>query len=71
MANISLIVEGMKCGHCANSVKEALGSLSGVNNVEVDLDNKLTKVDFDDALIDFADMKEAISEAGYKVVGTK
>ena len=33
-----LSVEGMSCKHCAAAIKERLGSLTGVAEVNVDLD---------------------------------
>ncbi|MFA7101185.1 MAG: heavy metal translocating P-type ATPase [Bacilli bacterium] len=57
-----LVIEGMKCEHCAAHVKEALESLAGVENVIVSLEKKevtlITSVK-DDVLI------QAIKKAGY------
>ncbi|MDD4066143.1 MAG: heavy metal translocating P-type ATPase [Bacilli bacterium] len=57
-----LIIEGMKCEHCASHVKEALESLAGVEDVTVSLEKKeatlVTSVK-DEVLI------QAIKKAGY------
>jgi copper chaperone len=34
---IHLKIQGMTCGHCVMSVKEALASVAGAEGVEVDL----------------------------------
>lgn len=62
----TLLVEGMSCGHCEKAVKNALGELKGVSNVEVGLDTKKVEVegkDLNDKVI-----KEAIEDAGYDVI---
>lgn len=61
-----MLVEGMSCGHCEKAVKNALGALSGVSGVNVDLQNKTVKVEGEN-LVDEA-LKEAVEEAGYDVV---
>ncbi|NLJ99128.1 MAG: heavy-metal-associated domain-containing protein [Tissierellia bacterium] len=61
-----LLVEGMSCGHCEKAVKEAVGQLEGVKNVEVDLEDKKVEVEGEN-LVDGI-IKEAIEEAGYDVL---
>lgn len=61
-----LLVEGMSCGHCEKAVKEAVGQLEGVKNVEVDLEHKKVEVEGEN-LVDGI-IKEAIEEAGYDVL---
>lgn len=63
-----VIVEGMSCGHCVNHVKTALEELSGVNSVSVDLALKTAVVEASSE-VDNADIKAAIEDAGYEVVG--
>jgi copper ion binding protein len=63
-----IIVEGMSCGHCVNHVKTALEELNGVNSVSVDLDSKTAVVEASGE-VDNADIKAAIEDAGYEVVG--
>lgn len=63
-----IIVEGMSCGHCVNHVKTALEELSGVSSVSVDLASKTALVEAS-CEVDNADIKAAIEDAGYEVVG--
>ena len=37
-------IEGMACNHCKMSVEKGLGSLDGVTNAEVSLENKTCKI---------------------------
>lgn len=58
------IVSGMSCGHCEAAVTEELEQVSGVAQVDVDLDTKRVTVT-GDALDDRA-LRAAIDEAGYE-----
>lgn len=63
-----LMIEGMSCGHCVNHVKAALIELSGVTSVEVSLTDKTAEFEATKEVSD-EDIKGAIDEAGYTVVG--
>ena len=68
---IELSVDGMTCGHCVMSVKEELGEIPGVKNVDVILNSGATSkvtVLTDKALEDSA-LGDAVSEAGFTLVG--
>lgn len=56
-------VPGMHCGHCKAAVENEVGSLAGVESVEVDLDTNLVTVTGDAAS---DDVIAAIDEAGYE-----
>jgi copper ion binding protein len=63
-----ILIKGMSCAHCVNHVKEALSELNGVTSVDVNLADKSaiieTSVDIKDE-----DIKFAIDDAGYEVIG--
>lgn len=61
-------VNQMSCNHCKNRVEEILRNISGIENAEVNLDEKLAKVDYFGA-IDENEIKEKINDAGYEFVG--
>ncbi|WP_049690868.1 heavy metal translocating P-type ATPase [Anaerococcus jeddahensis] len=61
-------VNNMSCNHCKNRVEEVLKSIAGIENAEVDLDEKLANVEFFGA-IDEEEIKEKINDAGYEFVG--
>jgi copper chaperone len=63
-----ILVEGMSCGHCVNHVKEALSELNGVTSVDVNLSAKTAVIETSADVKD-EDIKFAIDDAGYEVVG--
>ena len=67
--SVTLNVTGMTCHHCVSSVKEELGEIAGVTNVDVALNTGGTSVvTFDaDASVTDEQIRDAIDEAGYDV----
>lgn len=63
-----IIVEGMSCGHCKNAVERAVKVLAGVSFAEVDLAAKQLTIEFDAAVVNMEEIKNAIEEEGYTVV---
>lgn len=63
-----VMIEGMSCGHCVKRVKNALNEISGVTNVEVDLENKMAVVE-SNTEIDESTIRAAVDDAGYTVLG--
>ncbi len=61
-------IEGMSCQHCVNHVTEALKELEGVDKVEVSLEEKQAVIESAKGITD-GDIKNAIEEVGYEVVG--
>lgn len=64
-----LKVEGMTCGHCAETVTKAVKGLAGVQSVSVDLDKKEVAVDFEEGTTELENISSAISGVGFEVVG--
>ncbi len=65
-------VTGMTCGHCASAVREELGAVAGVHQVEVDLvaGGTSTVTVSSDAPLEDATVAEALDEAGdYQLAG--
>lgn len=63
-------ISGMTCGHCVNSVTEELGSLAGVQKVDVDLKagGISTATISSSTELNGTEIGEAVAEAGYLVV---
>ncbi|MCC9306308.1 cation transporter [Kitasatospora sp. RB6PN24] len=61
-------VTGMSCGHCEKSVTEELSALTGVLTVAADAKAGTVTVSSEQPL-DEADVRAAIDEAGYELVG--
>ena len=64
----NIIVEGMTCEHCVETVTKAVNSLDGISQVSVDLDKKKVTVDFDDSRTDMDAISSKIIEVGFEVV---
>lgn len=69
MAEITVEVAGMSCGHCVAAVTEELKKISGVTDVAVELgDDRASKVSIQsDAALAQQDIAQAIDEAGYQM----
>ena len=63
----TVIVDGMKCNHCAKKVETALNKIENVKSVKVDLDKQKVLIillnDIDDNII-----RNTIEELDYKVI---
>ncbi|MGV9778113.1 heavy-metal-associated domain-containing protein [Streptosporangium sp. NPDC003464] len=67
MATATYTVKGMTCGHCVSSVKEEVGEVAGVAEVDVDLATGLLTVT-SESPVDAARINAAVEAAGYEVV---
>ncbi|MDX8361824.1 MULTISPECIES: copper chaperone CopZ [Bacillaceae] len=67
MVKTTLQVSGMTCGHCEKAVKGALSEVKGVDNVTVFLQDGKVDVEYDDAQVKVAALKEAVEDQGYDV----
>lgn len=63
----NLTVEGMSCGHCVGSIKNSVGALNGVKQVNVDLMSKKVVVEYDPQRINTQTIKNTIEDQGYEV----
>ncbi|MBC9723937.1 heavy-metal-associated domain-containing protein [Streptomyces sp. TRM68367] len=68
MSEAAYTVTGMTCGHCADSVTEEITAIAGVQKVDVDVDSGRVTV-FSDSPLEIADVRSAVTEAGYELVG--
>jgi copper chaperone len=57
----------MTCGHCVKSVENSVGALSGVNKVDVNLNNGTVEVEFNNSEVNVKQISETIEEQGYTV----
>lgn len=66
--NKKILIEGMSCEHCVKHVTNALEELSGVTKATVNLGTKTAVIETSSEVKD-EDIKFAIDDAGYEVVG--
>jgi copper chaperone CopZ len=58
----------MTCGHCERSVREEVGDVAGVHDVEVSAKTGTLVVTSGDDPVDDAQIIHAVGEAGYSAV---
>ena len=68
MENSVLKVDGMSCDHCVKAITDALGGLSGLNNVNIDLKAATVSFAFEPDVTPLEKIKLTITEAGYDIV---
>ncbi|MFF7634226.1 heavy-metal-associated domain-containing protein [Kitasatospora sp. NPDC008050] len=67
-STVTYTVTGMSCGHCEKSVSAELSGLQGVTEVAADAKSGTVTVSSEQPL-EVADVRAAIDEAGYELVG--
>lgn len=66
LTTVVIPVEGMSCVSCAATIKKRLGSLNGVEDVEVSLGERQARVRFDPSLLSPDRLRAAINDLGYR-----
>lgn len=67
LQTLTISIEGMSCGHCKKAVEDALKTLDGVCDVEVNLDANTALVYYEKAKVTENIIKDAVISAGYVV----
>lgn len=62
-----ITIEGMSCGHCTSAVEKALRTISGVDNVSVELASKQAVVEYKTTIVN-EQLEKVVTDAGYQVV---
>lgn len=70
MHNYSVLIEGMSCNHCTNSVNKALSKIEGIDNIKVSLTDKCASFSSDKKL-DENYIKNIIEDLDFKVISIK
>ena len=60
-------VEGMTCQHCVQTITETLKKISGLNSINVNLDNKEVDVKFDENKTSLQAITKKIVEVGFEL----
>uniref|UniRef100_H2Z7G7 P-type Cu(+) transporter n=1 Tax=Ciona savignyi TaxID=51511 RepID=H2Z7G7_CIOSA len=58
-------IEGMTCNSCVQTIEHQIGSYTGVESINVSLDNKEATVDYNPELITLDSIKDAIEDMGF------
>jgi copper chaperone len=67
MANITLNVEGITCGGCEKSIRNALLDRDGVNDVTASHETGVVAIDFDESKVEEKLLKQTIEDAGFDI----
>lgn len=68
MERVVIKVGGMSCQHCVKAVKEALEALPGINEVQVNLEEKTAMFNWQDGETPMEEIVTAIEDQGYEVL---
>lgn len=67
LQTMTINIEGMSCGHCKKAVEDALKTLDGVCEVEVNLDTNTALISYEKGKVAEVKIKDAVASAGYEV----
>lgn len=65
--SVVLNVKGMSCDHCVKSIKKAVGDLTGVKDVDVNLETGEVTIEFVSDKTSIDAIKPVIEDLGYDV----
>ncbi|MBT3424784.1 MAG: heavy metal-associated domain-containing protein [Bacteroidetes bacterium] len=64
---MNVIVKGMTCNHCKNTVEKGISEIKGVKSVNIDLANMHVSIEGDE--VDIADVENKVNDLGYEFKG--
>ena len=67
MKEMTVNIEGMKCGGCAQTVEEKLKGVPGVQSVDISLENHSAKVSAEDDVTE-AQLADSLKGTSYKAL---
>ncbi len=68
---VTLMLDGLHCGHCAETVSNGLKKLKGVKSVEVVYTTSKGKVVYDPDVVKVEDLIKTVKDLGYGVKSYK
>lgn len=68
---VTLMLEGLHCAHCAETVASGLKKVKGVKSVEVVYTTSKGKVVYDPDIVKVEDLIKAVTSLGYGIKGVK
>ena len=67
MQTVTYIAPDISCAHCRRAIESAIGTLPGVEKVEVDVPERRVAVWFDPEQVTTSVLEETLEEEGYPV----
>jgi Cu+-exporting ATPase len=68
MKQITIPIQGMSCAACAKRIEKVVGKMEGVAEAAVNFATEKATIKYDPSKIKIAEIKQAISQAGYKAL---
>ena len=68
---VTLMIDGMHCGHCAAAITDSLKKVKGVKDAETVYTTGKSKVVIDPEAAKVDDLVKAVKDAGYTVKSIK
>lgn len=69
--DVSLVVEGMHCASCANTIKRKLEKIDGVESCVVNFGTEKANIVFDQNTVSVKEMNQAVGKLGYTLMETE
>lgn len=66
--NVTLKVAGMHCNGCSSNLEKMLNKRAGVISAKVSLEDAAAAVEYDEAKVDLAGLREVVENCGFDVV---
>lgn len=63
----TLSVPEISCDHCKHSIEGAVGTLTGVESVNVEIEPKTVHFTYDESVLGLEQVRSAIEAVGYEV----
>jgi len=67
MESTKLVAPDISCEHCQRAIEGAVGKISGVKKVTVDIPAKTVHVEYNPQLVTLAKIEEVMDDVGYTV----
>ena len=67
MEQTTLVAPDISCEHCQHAIEGALGELTGVNTVKVDIPTKTVNLTYDPKQVTLEKIEEVLDDTGYTV----
>ncbi|MDF2523241.1 MAG: heavy metal transporter [Clostridiales bacterium] len=68
METTSFNVPSISCSVCSNKIQEGLKSMSGIEDVSVDLKSKMVNVNYDPVSIEPQEIRKKVTSLGFEVI---
>lgn len=68
MKTTTFNIPSISCSACSNKIQESVKTLSGIENVAIDLKSQQVKIDYNPDSIMPQEIKMHISQMGYEII---